>query len=576
MKKTTEFHPDLFRSVKDRSLLIFALPVVCALFVMGTMLAQPQAISHVHTKQTTLVANRSDRVSTINLIPDKISKTPNYWCTWKTQAYTVDTATTGGSTERWTKLDNLSQEHVFGPTGWANVMYPTIRNNLYLLFDDGWEVRLDSSRTGNDRRLMGTMLLAEDKFPACTGTPAQRLKKLNQLCLDAGWRGAALWIPAQASGEPANGKALDSTALRAYFAERFGWCKTAGIKYLKVDWGYHMKDETFRSMLTVLAKAIDPELLIEHAAGTPPLNDYGCPWCSKEFRQTGRFKQCEMGKTFNAAKRIIPVSQVFRTYDTSEPFNTTTTLDRLGELLQTYSQRAEVTSILNCEYAAYIGASLGCAIGLMSVPPGTKTPRPVKHNYDEAIRAVNWFKLAPAFAIGYGKNYVDTAILTDTHVFKPGDSWIYWLNGEKVVQSAPAVMSRNMPLPNVSGVGELPFVMASCNPNGAVAIATQERRSSERGVYFPLADVTTEAGNGQHPVGIFGRYKSLTLHFTQTITGKKVLAQDLAGSTATDITNLVTTKGNSLLLSGELINRIGSSAASPGDVSAPGLVVVLR
>lgn len=544
---------------------------------MDTALAQTKSTPHpAFAKQITFISNRGERARPINLIPDKISETPNYWCTWKTQAYTVDTATTGGSTERWTKLDNLSQEHVFGPTGWANVMYPQVRNNLYLLFDDGWEVRLDSSRTGNDRRLMGTMLLADDKFPSCTGTPAQRLKKLNQLCLDAGWRGAALWIPAQASGEPGKGNALDSAALRVYFAERFGWCKTAGIKYLKVDWGYHMKDETFRSLLTALAKQIDPELVVEHAAGTPPLNDYGCPWCSKEFRQTGRFKQCEMGKTFNVAKRIIPVSKVFRTYDTSEPFNTTTTLDRLGEMLQTYSQRADVTSILNCEYAAYIGASLGCAIGLMSVPPTVKPPRPVKLNHDEGVRAVNWFKIAPAFAIGYGKNYVDTTILTDAHVFKPGDSWIYWLNGEKVVQSAPAVMSRNMPLPNVSGAGELPFVMASRNPNGAIAIATQPRRSMEKGLHFPLASIVLDAGNGKQPVGIFGRYQNLTLQFSQPIGNRRVLAQDLADNTATDITDLVTIKGNSLLLSGELINRIGLSAASPGDVSAPGLVLVLR
>lgn len=133
-----------------------------------------------------------------------------------------------------------------------------------------------------------------------------------------------------------------------------------------------------------------------------------------------------------------------------------------------------------------------------------------------------------------------------------------------------------MPLPRVSSKGDTPFVIASRNPNGAVSVATQERNSIEKGFYFPVADVSIEVGNGNYPIGIFGKYKSLRLNFTKNITGLKVYAQDLAGSTATDITKLVSMKGNSILMPGGLIDKIGLSAASDNDISAPGLVLMLQ
>lgn len=89
-------------------------------------------------------------------------------------------------------------------------------------------------------------------------------------------------------------------------------------------------------------------------------------------------------------------------------------------------------------------------------------------------------------------------------------------------------------------------------------------------------DICIEAENNSHPVGIFGRYKSLTLKFNNDLTGSKVYAQDLAGNAATDIINQVTIKRNTLLLPGTVVSRIGLSAASPEDVSVPGMVMVLK
>lgn len=513
----------------------------------------------------------------INLIPDKICETPNYWCTWLTQSHSLGT-TLKAKSLRWEKLDNLTEEHLFGKAGWATTMYPEIRKDLYLLLDDGWEVSEDSSKTGNDRAFMGTLELAEDKFPGCTGTPAQRLKKLNQLCMNLGWKGAALWIPAQASGEKDGNSLLDSTSLTNYFKKRICWCKEAGIKYLKVDWGTRMGDLKFRTMLTNLAISEFPELLIEHANGAPPLNDYGCPYCSTDpqaYRQTGRFANMEKGNCLKGASEMLPISQVFRTYDVSSPFDTPTTLDRIAELLKVASGKSDITCMLNCEDNPYIGAVLGCALGFMRSPV-VANDLSKKVYFDEAVRAVNWHKIAPAFGVGYGTNHVDSVIFKETSIMHPGITWFDWYDGQEVLQAAPARISRNMPLPEVVSQGAVPFVLASRNPNGAVSVATLGRISTKDGIYFPLANISIEAGNGTNPIGIFGKYKVLTLKFTQDISKLRVFGQDLAGNSATDITKKVSIKGNTITLSGELIEQIGLSAASKNDASESGMVLILK
>ncbi len=134
-----------------------------------------------------------------------------------------------------------------------------------------------------------------------------------------------------------------------------------------------------------------------------------------------------------------------------------------------------------------------------------------------------------------------------------------------------------MPLPKVSAVGERPFVVAGKNPRGPLAVAVLPRLSREKGIHDVLADVTIEAGDGAEPIGVFGHYRSLTINFSRAVAASRVLAQDLAGTHAVDITARIQRVGaNAIRLPGELIEQVGRSAASPGDVSDPGLVLVLR
>jgi len=77
-----------------------------------------------------------------------------------------------------------------------------------------------------------------------------------------------------------------------------------------------------------------------------------------------------------------------------------------------------------------------------------------------------------------------------------------------------------------------PYVLCCRHPGGEVAVATIPRnleQNGRAGLTFPLADVTLDVGELCRPVGIFGEYRSLTLTTTSDLSGKRILAQDLAG-----------------------------------------------
>ena len=78
--------------------------------------------------------------------------------------------------------------------------------------------------------------------------------------------------------------------------------------------------------------------------------------------------------------------------------------------------------------------------------------------------------------------------------------------------------------------------------------------------------------NTDAPIGIFGFYKSLTVVFDGTPSGR-LMAQDLASTEALDITDAVRLDGNRLILDGGLISKTGLSAARTPEHETPGLVL---
>jgi len=242
---------------------------------------------------------------------------------------------------------------------------------------------------------------------------------------------------------------------------------------------------------------------------------------------------------------------------------------------------------LNVEDEVYVAAAMGCTMGILRHPmygmrPGVDAdlffngPRQAKKRMDEVVRALRWQRIAPPFSPGVESVRTSDEILTDSWFFEQGEAWQNDIIGMKVMQGAPATITRNIGLPKVRSSGEKPFVIAARFPNGAVAIAAHERTKAGNGWFMPKCDVTLSVSDAPGPFGVFGYFDSLTLAFDKPLQRQRVLAQDLAGDRSLDITSAVQVRGNDLHLSGDVIRRVGLHDATPGDISAPGFVIALR
>ena len=138
-------------------------------------------------------------------------------------------------------------------------------------------------------------------------------------------------------------------------------------------------------------------------------------------------------------------------------------------------------------------------------------------------------------------------------------------------------MARNIILPIVEIDGEPPYVMASKFPNGAICIATEGRVKPDESWYHPRADVLVEVGDAKEPIGVFGHFSSLVLNLEKpALKYVTIWAQDLLAEKAVDISSKVRIDGNQIVIPGDLIDRIGTSAGTKGDISTPGLVLQIK
>jgi hypothetical protein len=195
---------------------------------------------------------------------------------------------------------------------------------------------------------------------------------------------------------------------------------------------------------------------------------------------------------------------------------------------------------------------------------------------DEVIRSLRWQRIAPPFSPGQGTVSISSEILKDSWIFERGQTWQPEIVGAKVTQGAPACIARNIELPEVHATGEKPFVLATRFPNGAVAIAAQERTEVGKAWYMPGCDVTLRVSDASGPFGVFGHFNSLAFKFDHPLSKNRVLAQDLASDESIDITSAVQLQERSMLIPGDVIRHIGLQKATPGDLSAPGMVIALR
>lgn len=484
------------------------------------------------------------------LIPAEPSKAPDYFCTWNIQGFAVSYT---GDTRNM-----MTEQNIFGKGEWQDwaSFYPRIREDVLFLLDDSWNMPLDYRPVAD--HYFGLVSLDTERFPSFTGQEVKRIADLAKRIRSYGWKGLAGWVCAQeAPADPYHDNQ------REYWRRQFAVAHAAGMDYLKVDFGRHQTDAAWRKMLTDVAHEVSPQLWVEHASPKGPT----------------------VTDTPDLDASLARVSDVFRTYDVETFIAIPVTLKRV---LQVIGQKPDegCQGLVNCEDEPYMAVGLGCLIGIMRHPYADKLPdgtpdhvfpttcRDVKHRLDEVVRAVRWHRLAEPFGM-------DEELLTDTALLH--DSWLLaeretWYDPHKpgmtCTEEAPARVARHMPLPTVECKGDKPYVLASQYPNGAVAVVALERLK-ERSCFQPEAKVGIEMNDATAPIGIFGHYTQLTVSYPTKINkaGLHVLAQDLAGDKATDITREVSIKGNRLTIPGHVIKRVGLSAATPGDKSAPGMVV---
>ena len=484
-----------------------------------------------------------------SLIPDK-PQGPlyNYFCTWAIQNYldgwgmeslNIDSVILK-SGENAASL--MHEKYLRGDNSWLN-FYKKVHGDLIFMLDMGYEVNGYSS-----------MEIDPVKFPSFKGTPAERQAQFSDLVKNAGWATAGLWSRGIKSVPEAR--------------ERVLWSKNAKIGYWKVDGGDN------KCIYDSLRNILYPELVIEHAIwpGVTVLNNGPKGSLMHDF----------------GSKRVyfLEHTDVVRIYDIDQPMGQVTGLARVAGLLAVANGNNKAKAVINCEDLVTVGAALGCSYGIFRFPVTGKRPqgdpdifnagpRQTKKRIDEVVRAVRWQRIAPPFSAGKQPVIVDTALLTDQMTIKKGESWDINIPG-LLIQSAPARITRGLPLPIVKADGEIPFVIASRHPNGAVSIATLGRHSDSYGYKIPLADISFQIGVVPIAIGIFGYYKSLALNFNDSMENRRILAQDLAGDKAVDITNKVSIKGRQIVLSGNLISQTGLRDATPGDVSDPGLIIVIK
>jgi hypothetical protein len=513
-----------------------------------------------------------------NLIPDTPGTSPNYWCTWAAQNYIygqgkarLDPIILRVDHVHKYKADSLTEENLFGPRGWATTFFPKVRQDLFFVLDDGWDIP-----TSNDYSYRNLGDLDPQKYPSFKGSIPEKWTQLNQRARQLGWRGIGLWFRTVES--PQDKERRDEISdqekyERLYWSERLKWSRDSGIQYWKMDVGG--EDEKI-SMMMDLKKRIVYALFFETGL-IPP----GAPFSKIPDGMRYNPVFIEQGKT------RLSLTDVIRLYDVSPQLGNATMLLRFATITEKLQQQPDADALLNVEEEVYLAAALGGTMGIFRNPMiGLRPdpdpdifltgPRNLKKRLDEVVRAVRWQRIAPAFPANAMHVEVDPNYLTDTWKFKKGEFWKFEVEDTIVKESAPSRVTRGLPLPKVSCPGEPPFVLASRNPNGAISVASIGRVLYDRGYITPEADVTLNVGSIDAPVGIFGYFKSLTFQMDKPFGEICIWAQDLAGDWATEITDRVTIDGNTLKIPGKLISDIGLSVATPGDLSDPGMVMVIE
>ena len=481
----------------------------------------------------------------MNIIPEKKDgRILNYYCTFSRQGRISLTYPEWKGTDA---RDAITYDLLFNENdGILTTIAPEIRGDLLVVLDDGWDVPHGQKHDYENDAGFGSCIPNAGKFPELSHLEGKyRLKALVDKIESLGYAGVGLWVPSHHFNEDINKNYGErQTECIAIWEEVGKMLAYAGVKYLKVDWGYHGRDVIYRRNMNKGVKKFAPDVVMEHVIGIYR-GPYDLP--IEEIRDTDEYKNF-----METGRKTIAISDVYRTYDTTEDFADVTTLMRLSEL---FDLKAETdTSLLgelNIEDSAVMAAALGMNMGLMRhvLTLG-------KGNEDEFITALKWQRIAPAFRLDSVENRHSDDFLTDDKHYE-ADPLVWWRKdkGADVVQSAPSVLSRNAPLAEVvpDADGNKPFVVSSLNPvTDAYTVAALPRIVDSEKKHF-ACDVCVKGAKMCGKLGVFGAFNSLVVEFDGDISGCRVISQNLLCGDAEDVTESVEIKGNVLKIPGKII-----------------------
>lgn len=501
--------------------------------------------------------------TSVNLIPDTVNTSPDYFCTWQAQLYRCNDAGPQGQRDCMTETD------VFGTgdedadrrigRGWAAHLYKEARRDLIYLMDDCWDVPIGGLQ--GKHPMYGSQILMKDKFPSFYGEgedfDAERnvaaMTKLSEKVKSLGWRGIGGWICVEKSP-----LAVEKTD-EEYWSERLKWSDRAGWLYWKCDWGADCNRYEIRKLITDLRFKYAKNLTVEQAMTVD----------------------------------IIPYSDAYRTYDVFTLLAIPITMQKLAADL-VYDVAPGHLGYINCMDEVYTAAALGCAIdvtrhdmtgadGTGILPDGRPDPsfpnlhRRLKTKTREVTRTVRWHRIAPAFSVNGSETFIDTNMLRDywdvVDQKSEIEAWWKYVDGDRIEREGPARICRGLSPTEIEpdSEGFVPFAVSALHPCGAASIATLARTQGRR--YFtPLCNVTQDVKDAEL-IGVFGYYKSLTLTGTAVKSSSRILMQDICAERAYDVTALCEVSDGKLIIPGELITAVGTEMNTEGETAEPGVVI---
>ena len=461
----------------------------------------------------------------------------------------------------------IDAEAAFGGNGRVG-LFPDVRKDLVFLLDD------------------------VGRFPFLHGTAAECLAQLGARVRGAGWKGTGIIVEPQIAGERRDAPCEDWSRLEEDLKRRLGESAEGNVAYWRVGDGVHGHDMRYLRLMSELKRAYAPDLVIEfgwdvdNALNGRPYPQVG--WKPPLLLDVTGNGICRMtdNPLYDAVRRdyesLVEFSDVVRTGGTLFPMCAATALDRAVFAVEC-ADRLGSRAVVGVGDENLIAAALGLGVAMTRAPWAPDSVEGLRWNRGkrmaEASRCVNWHRISPPFGSDCGIRLARSADrIEENWRYEPGSTWWKAVFRREIRQTAPAVVSRGLPLPEVRSMdpgGEVPFVAAGRNPNGAKSVAAIPIVTQDRGFHTPLASVALDARLERgEPLGVLGEFGELSV----TVAGgrpSRVLACDLAGGGAEDITAQVDCGDGRIVLSGEVIGRIGTRQNPTGDESSPGLVLEL-